>query len=156
MSMELIRENKEKQRATYFCGDRYRKVWGNNSPEWIYRHVKLLERVVPGFVISYGDNYIEYKIIEGTTANVFEHTDDFIKKIYAFCLDNIQSTKPWVHGDWTLSNIVIQEDGTMIMIDWDNLGVYREEAYMNKLHSDLISAFSEEKFKKAIDDTSSI
>jgi RIO-like serine/threonine protein kinase len=55
-----------------------------------------------------------------------------------------------------LSNIVIQEDGTMIMIDWDNLGVYREEAYMNKLHSDLISAFSEEKFKKAINDPSSI
>jgi hypothetical protein len=42
------------------------------------------------------------------------------------------------------------------MIDWDNLGMYREEEYMTKLHSDLISAFGEEKFRKAIDDTASI
>ena len=154
--MELIRENKEKQRAMYFCGDRYRKVWGNISPEWIYRHVKLLDRVVPGYVLGYGIDYIEYKIVEGTTANRSEHTDEFVKQVYKFCLENIRSTKPWVHGDWTLSNIVIQPDGNMIMIDWDNLGMYREEAYMNKLHSDLISAFGEEKFRKAINDTTSI
>ena len=61
-----------------------------------------------------------------------------------------------MHGDWVLSNIVIQPDGNMIMIDWDNLGLYREEEYMDKLHSDLISAFGEEKFKKAINDSPSI
>ena len=44
----------------------------------------------------------------------------------------------------------------MIMIDWDNLGMYREEDYMNKLHSDLISAFGEERFRKAINDTTGI
>jgi len=156
MSMELIRENKEKQRAMYFCGDRYRKVWGNISPEWIYRHVKLLDRIVPDRVLTYGKDYIEYKIVEGTTANLREHTDEFIKQIYKFCLENIQSTKPWVHGDWTLSNIVIQPDGQLVMIDWDNLGMYREEDYMNKLQNDLISAFGEEKFRKAINDTASI
>jgi len=154
--MELIRENKEKQRATYFCGDRYRKVWGNISPEWIYRHVKLLDRVVPGYVLGYGTDYIEYKIVEGSTANRSEHTDEFINRIYKFCLENIRSTRPWVHGDWTLSNIVIQPDGQLVMIDWDNLGMYREDDYMNKLHSDLISAFGEEKFRKAIDDTAGI
>ena len=154
--MELIRENKEKQRAMYFCGDRYRKVWGNISSEWIYRHVKLLERVVPDYVLNYGNDYIEYKIIEGTTANEFQHTDEFIKQIYKFCLENIRSTIPWVHGDWTLSNIVIRPDNSMIMIDWDNVGMYREEEYMNKLHNDLISAFGEEKFRKAINDSSSI
>jgi RIO-like serine/threonine protein kinase len=154
--MELIRENKEKQRAVYFCGDRYRKVWENNSPEWIYRHVKLLDRVVPDYVLNYGNDYIEYKIIQGTTANKFEHTDKFIKQIYEFCLENIRLTRPWVHGDWTLSNIIIQPNNSMTMIDWDNLGMYREEEYMNKLHSDLISAFGEEKFRKAIDDTASI
>jgi RIO-like serine/threonine protein kinase len=107
-------------------------------------------------VLTYGNNYIEYKIVEGTTANLSEHTDQFIKQIYEFCLENIQSTKPWVHGDWTLGNIVIQPDGRLVMIDWDNLGMYQEEQYMNKLHSDLISAFGEEKFRKAINDTSSI
>lgn len=156
MSMELIRENKEKQRAMYFCGDRYRKVWGNISPEWIYRHVKLLDRIVPDRVLTYGKDYIEYKIVEGTTANLREHTDEFIKQIYEFCLENIQATKPWVHGDWTLSNIVIRPDGHLVMIDWDNLGMYREEDYMNKLHNDLISAFGEKKFRKAINDTASI
>jgi len=154
--MELIRENKEKQRAMYFCGDRYRKVWGNISPEWIYRHVKLLDRIVPDRVLTYGKDYIEYKIVEGTTANLREHTDEFIKQIYEFCLENIQATKPWVHGDWTLSNIVIRPDGHLVMIDWDNLGMYREEDYMNKLHNDLISAFGEKKFRKAINDTASI
>jgi RIO-like serine/threonine protein kinase len=154
--MKKIRENKEKQRTVYFCEDRYRKVWGNNTFEWINRHVKLLDRVVPGFVLGYGNDYIEYKIIEGTTANVFEHTEEFVRKIYAFCLENIKSTAPWVHGDWTLSNIVIRPDGSMVMIDWDNLGMYREEEYMKKLHSDLISAFGEELFKKAINDSASI
>jgi RIO-like serine/threonine protein kinase len=111
---------------------------------------------VPGYVLGYGTDYIEYKIVEGTTANRSEHTDEFINKIYKFCLENIRSTRPWVHGDWTLSNIVIQPDGHMIMIDWDNLGMYREEDYMNKLHSDLISAFGEERFRKAINDTTGI
>jgi RIO-like serine/threonine protein kinase len=154
--MKLIRENKEKGRQVFFCNDRYRKVWSNSSPEWIYRHVKLLDRVVPGFVLGFGQDYIEYNIVEGTTANVFEHTDDFIRRIYKFCLENIQSTKPWVHGDWTLSNMVIKEDGTIVMIDWDNLGMYREQEYLDKLHKDLASAFGEDKFRKAINDTASI
>jgi hypothetical protein len=44
----------------------------------------------------------------------------------------------------------------MVMIDWDNLGIYREEEYMKKLHNDLISAFGEDKFKRAINDSTSI
>ena len=154
--MELIKENKDKNRKVYLVNNRHRNVWGYERNEWIYRHVKMLEYVMPGFVLNHGYDFIEYKIIEGTTANKFEHTDEFIRKIYKFCLDNIKSTKPWVHGDWVLSNIVIQPDGNMIMIDWDNLGLYREEEYMDKLHSDLISAFGEEKFKKAINDSPSI
>ena len=44
----------------------------------------------------------------------------------------------------------------MIMIDWDNVGVYREEEYLSKLHADLISAFGEDNFKRAINDSASI
>lgn len=153
--MELIKTNEAKGRRVYFCGDRYRKVW-KNKLDWIYTHVKILQRLMPGFVIDYGDDYIDYKIIEGVTANNFEHTDEFINKIYNFCLENIKSTSPWTHGDWVLSNIVIQTNGTMIMIDWDNVGVYREEAYLDKLHTDLISAFGEDNFKRAINDSASI
>jgi RIO-like serine/threonine protein kinase len=154
--MELIKENKEKHRLVYFNNDRYRKVWTIDRSDWIYQHVKKLRYVMPDFVLDYGVDYIEYKIIEGITANNFEHTGEFIQKIYKFCLNNIQSTKPWVHGDWVLSNIIIQPNGNMVMIDWDNLGIYREEEYMKKLHNDLISAFGEDKFKRAINDSTSI
>ena len=150
--MELVKENKDKGRKVYFCGDRYKKVW-ENKLDWIYTHVKILNRVMPGFVIDYGDDYIDYKVIEGVTANTVKHTDEFINKVYNFCLENIKTTKPWVHGDWVLSNIIIQPDSTMTMIDWDNVGVYREEAYLNKLHTDLISAFGEDNFKRAINDS---
>jgi len=153
--MELVKENKAKGRKVYFCGDRYRKVW-ENKIDWIYTHVKILNRVMPGFVIDYGNDYIDYKVIEGVTANTVEHTDKFINKIYNFCLKNIKATKPWVHGDWVLSNIIIQSDDTMVMIDWDNIGIYREEEYLNKLHTDLISAFGEDNFKRAINDSASI
>ena len=153
--MELVKENKAKGRKVYFCGDRYRKVW-ENKLDWIYTHVKILNRVMPGFVIDYGNDYIDYKVIEGVTANTVEHTDKFINKIYNFCLENIKATKPWVHGDWVLSNIIIQSDDTMVMIDWDNIGIYREEEYLNKLHTDLISAFGEDNFKRAINDSASI
>ena len=153
--MELVKENKAKGRKVYFCGDRYRKVW-ENKIDWIYTHVKILNRVMPGFVIDYGNDYIDYKVIEGVTANTVEHTDKFINKIYNFCLENIKATKPWVHGDWVLSNIIIQPDDTMILIDWDNVGIYREEEYLNKLHTDLISAFGEDNFKRAINDSASI
>ena len=153
--MELVKENKAKGRKVYFCGDRYRKVW-ENKIDWIYTHVKILNRVMPGFVIDYGNDYIDYKVIEGVTANTVEHTDKFINKIYNFCLENIKATKPWVHGDWVLSNIIIQPDNTMLMIDWDNIGIYREEEYLSKLHTDLISAFGEDNFKRAINDSASI
>jgi RIO-like serine/threonine protein kinase len=154
--MELIKENKEKKRSVYFNNGCYRKIWAYERSEWIHKHVKMLGHVMPNFVVGYGLDYIDYKVIPGTTANKFEHTDEFIRKIYNFCLENIKLTKPWVHGDWVLSNIIIQPDNSMVMIDWDNLGIYREDAYMDKLHSDLISAFGKEKFNKAIYDSTSI
>jgi RIO-like serine/threonine protein kinase len=154
--MELIKENLEKKRAVYLSNNKYRKVWSDDRAEWIYRHVKILDRIVPGYVLDHGSNYIEYAIVEGTLASTIKHTDLFIQQVYKFCLDNIKSTKPWVHGDWALSNIIIQPNGTMVMIDWDNVGTYREKDYMDKLHSDLISAFGSENFKRAIDDSASV
>jgi RIO-like serine/threonine protein kinase len=153
--MELVKTNNDKGRKVYFCGDRYKKVW-ENKLDWIYTHVKILNRVVPGFVIYCGNDYIYYKFIEGVKSNTVEHTDKFINIVYNFCLENIKATKPWVHGDWVLSNIIIRPDDTMVMIDWDNIGIYREEEYLNKLHTDLISAFGEDNFKRAINDSASI
>jgi predicted Ser/Thr protein kinase len=154
--MELIKENLEKKRAVYLTNNIYRKVWFDDRAEWIYRHVKILDRIVPGYVIGYGNDYIDYAPIAGTLASTIEHTDAFIRQIYKFCLDNITSTKPWIHGDWALSNIIIIPDNTMVMIDWDNVGMHRQQEYMEKLHNDLSSAFGEKNFKRAINDSASI
>jgi RIO-like serine/threonine protein kinase len=140
--MELIRENKEKQRATYFCGDRYRKVWGNTTPKWISEHVQLLKQHVPGYVLDFGDNWIDYKIIPGIPANTFEHTPEFVNRIYTFCIENIKQTMPYTHGDWSLSNIIV-DGNTLTMCDWDNLGKYHIDDVFEKLNEDLSSAFGD-------------
>lgn len=140
--MELIRANKEKQRSVYFDGTYYIKSWSNITPMWIKNHVDLLREHVPGFVADYGGNWISYNIVPGVPASEFPHTPEFVNRIHSFCLDQIKSTQPWYHGDWSLSNILI--DGNDIrMVDWDNLGQYPEEEVYAKLHEDMKSAFGE-------------
>lgn len=138
--MKLIRENKEKHRATFFCGDRYRKEWYNVSPVWISYHVQLLNEVVPGYVLNFGDNWIEYKVIKGTPVSTLPHTPELAQKVYNFCLENIKNTSPYVHGDWALSNMLLDGD-TIQMCDWDNLGIYPSEQVEGKMFKDLIDAF---------------
>ena len=140
MSMELIRENKEKQRATFFCGDRYRKEWYNVSATWIRNHVQLLNKLVPDYVLGFGDNWIEYKIIPGVPASTLSHSPEFVNRVYRFCLDSIAETSPYVHGDWSLSNIIVNGD-TLKLCDWDNLGIYPMDEVKAKLISDLTNAF---------------
>lgn len=140
--MKLIRENKEKQRSVFLNGDRYVKVWGNRPTMWITEHVQLLEQHVPGFVIDHGANWISYKLIPGVPASKLPHTPEFVKRIHEFCINQINETRPWFHGDWTLSNMIVDGD-TITMVDWDNLGQYSEEEMQAKLNSDLKSAFGE-------------
>lgn len=152
--MELIKQNKEKHRSVFFNGTCYKKVWSNTTPNWISDHVQLLENVVPGYVIDHGRDWITFNIIPGTPANTVPHTDEFIKRIHKFCLDNIQSTAPYVHGDWVLSNMLIDGD-TIRMCDWDNLGFYPQTAVLEKLDKDLASAFGD-RYWTVIYDTASI
>ena len=145
--MELIKRNEEKKRSVFFTGHSYIKEWGNVTPEWVIDHVKLLKTMVPNYVITHGDNWIEYNIIKGTLANTVPHTDEYCKTIYEFCKQQIESMKPYVHGDWGLSNMVITDRGIR-MIDWDNLGIYDETLVKEKLEKDLISAFGKERFDR--------
>jgi RIO-like serine/threonine protein kinase len=140
--MKLIRENKEKHRSVFIDGDRYVKIWGNQPTQWINEHVNLLNKHVPGFVIDHGNDWISYNIVPGKLASEFPHTLDFVKRIHSFCLEQINQTKPWYHGDWTLSNMIIDGD-KITMIDWDNLGQYDEYELYKKLNNDLKSAFGE-------------
>lgn len=138
--MKLIRRNVEKGRTVFFEYDRYIKIWDSPPDGWIDHHVRLLKEHVPGYVINHGKNWIAYNIVDGTPASKFPHSLEFVEKIHTFCLDQIKNTKPWYHGDWSLSNIIINGDN-MTMIDWDNLGQYPEDEVYNKLNKDLKSAF---------------
>jgi len=140
--MKLIKLNKEKHRSVFFNETHYIKIWGEVTPIWIKNHVKILKIIVPGYVIDYGKNWISYNIIPGIPASKFPHNSEFVDRIYNFCLNQIESTKPWYHGDWALSNIIIDGEN-MYMIDWDNLDQYNEEEVFNKLNEDMKSAFGE-------------
>lgn len=140
--MQIIRQNLEKNRTVFFDGKSYKKVWGNVSPNWISEHVKNLQHVVPGLVLDYGSNWISYNIVSGTPASEFPHTSEFVEKVRTFCINQIEELYPWVHGDWSLSNIIIDGD-KFTMIDWDNLGQYPKDEVYIKMNSDLKAAFGD-------------
>jgi RIO-like serine/threonine protein kinase len=103
-----------------------------------------LSTVAPGYLVDRGENelgvWIDTIALPGIPASTLPHTDEFIKRIYNFCLDNIKNTQPYAHGDWVLSNIIIDGDN-MQMCDWDNVSIRTQEEALEKLHSDLESAF---------------
>jgi RIO-like serine/threonine protein kinase len=142
--MVLVKENIQKKRQTWKSNNFYRKVWLFEDLHWQEHHVNLLNEVIPGYVIGKGNAdgmmWIDYNIIPGVPASTLKHTDKFIKQIYNFCVKNIQDTKPYAHGDWVLSNILVDGD-TLRLCDWDNLNIYPEEDKLVKLRLDLRSAF---------------
>jgi hypothetical protein len=144
--MELIKENIEKQRRVYKGVGFYRKEWSFENQHYYDEHIDIMEELRPGYILNHGCGngkmFVDLKIIPGVPANTFEHTPEFIRKIYNFCLKNIEETQPYAHGDWVLSNIII--DGDKIeMVDWDNVSVYQPTVVLDKLHSDLRSAFGD-------------
>jgi RIO-like serine/threonine protein kinase len=140
--MHIIRQNLEKGRTVFFDGLHYIKVWNNPDSGWIEQHACLLKEILPGYVADYKHNCISYNIIPGVPASKFKHTPEFIKLIKNFCLENINQTSPYAHGDWSLSNILIDGD-TIRMCDWDNVGKYTTDEIYKKLNLDLKSAFGE-------------
>lgn len=144
--MELVKQNKEKGREVYKLDDRYRKVWYSIDTQALDEHLKILDVVMEGWVIDTGFTdetmWVDYHIVPGIPANTFEHTPEFIKRIYEFCIDSVKQTSPYAHYDWVLSNIMIDGDN-MYLVDWDNVGLYKPEDILEKMHSDLRSAFGE-------------
>jgi hypothetical protein len=145
--MELIKENKEKQRIVYKTDTlSYIKRWRGKDFKWLTGHINDLHDVCPGYVIAHGWDgdsvWAEFKPIKGVTANNFTHTPEFVERITEYCKNNYKKTYPYAHGDWVLSNILI--DGDQIdMCDWDNLGKYPQEEVLEKMRSDLKSAFGD-------------
>jgi aminoglycoside phosphotransferase len=144
--MVLIKSTPERNRQVFELDDCYRKVWGFKDLKVLEKHVDIMKYLWPDYIQRYGwtddTMWIDVKKITGVSASNYEHTDEFVKKIYNFCLDNIKKTTPYAHYDWVLSNIII--DGDQIsLIDWDNVGIYTEEEIFKKLHADLKSAFGD-------------
>ena len=140
--MQLIRQNTEKGRSVFFNGEHYIKVWNKSDPEWISEHVQLLNQLIPGYVLDHGANWISYNAVPGVPASTFAQTPEFFEKIKHFCLENIKQTAPYVHGDWSLSNILIDGDNIRLC-DWDNVGQYTNHEVIEKLNFDLKNAFGE-------------
>lgn len=145
--MILIKENEDKSRAVYKLADgRYRKVWAVSDQKALDHHVELLNKFMPHWVIDSGittqSMYIDTLPISGKTADTVEHTQAFIDKIYEFCLGNINTTFPYAHGDWSLSNIILTGEDVSI-VDWDNVAISKPADVIIKLHSDLQLAFGD-------------
>lgn len=144
--MKLVKHTPDKHRSVYELEDCYRKVWHVKDREILEKHVSIMNDLMPGYVLNYGytrdEMWLDVKKIEGTTANTFEHTPEFVERIYKFCLDNIEQTYPYAHYDWVLSNMIINNNNIQL-IDWDNVGIYSKEEIMKKLHADLKSAFGD-------------
>lgn len=144
--MELVKENLEKAREVYKTDTSYIKHWHGKDFMWLLAHIKKLECVRPDYIISYGQGdgfmWAEFVKLAGVPASKFEHTPEFVKRITDYCVNNYEETYPYAHGDWVLSNIII--DGDKIeMCDWDNVDKYPREEVLEKMRSDLKSAFGD-------------
>lgn len=142
--MDILKQNKVKQRAVYKMSDCVRKIWYYLDIDWLDNHVKTLNKVVPGYVLNHGsgDGYmwIDIQRIAGIPANQLQPTLENIERVYKFCLESISSTWPYVHGDWAPSNIIVDGD-CMIMCDWDNIGQYPEHEVSEKLGLDMFECY---------------
>ena len=122
--MDLIKQNIEKKRAVYLKdSDTIRKFWYDKDSVWIQQHAEILNKVQPGYVKFVGENYIDFTRYLGQPASNLKHTPKFRDEVCKFCVNQINSTLPYAHGDWVLSNIIVDGD-VMRMVDWDNVGIY--------------------------------
>ena len=141
--MDLIKQNTEKKRAVFLKdSDTIRKFWYDKKSSWIQQHASTLEKIEPGYVKHIGENYIDFTRYIGRPASELKHTPEFVSEVCKFCVSQIQNTSPYAHGDWVLSNIIV-DGNTMRMVDWDNVGIYDTEQVYEKLRSDLHSAFGD-------------
>jgi thiamine kinase-like enzyme len=156
--MELIKENLIKKRSVYKTDNFIRKYWHDKTLNWATQHYHLVKQFAPELVIEVGQDcsgvYMDMNIVKGSLATSFEYTDEFVKKIYKFCLKNIEETKPFAHGDWTLSNMIIDGEN-IVLIDWDNVGIYPKSTIMRKLRSDMIATFGD-RFLEVMNDSTGV
>lgn len=140
--MNLIKENISKKRSTYLLDNGCYRKYLDRTDEWFVSHKKILDEVMPGYVNQIGGGFIDLNPIEGRPCNTLEATPENIKRIYEYCIQQIYSTLPYVHGDWAPSNIIETPKG-FVMVDWDNVGIYSLAEAYDKLNSDMTEAYGD-------------
>jgi len=144
--MKLIKQNLAKKRSVFFDGTHYHKIWHYSRPEWLAEHFQTVKLLCPELPHDWHHTDSEMtfvmNVIPGTPASQFEHTASFVEQICRACQQNIQQTQPLYHGDWSLSNMIVNQ-GTVTFIDWDNIDRYSLHEVEQKLISDLHSAFGD-------------
>lgn len=149
----LVKSNISRKREVWLLNDRYRKIWRYLRLDLLTRHVRLVNLAFPGYIIDHGYDqehmWVDYRIIEGVRVDTLLLDDEKILKIYNFCLKNIRETAPFYHGDWNLSNIIVNEDN-FTLVDWDTINTDTEDKMLIKMHFDLRSSIGS-RFDKFID-----
>ena len=95
-------------RTVYKYKTHYRKYWNHRDTKNcsvmampINQHIDIVNNFFPEYIIGSKvlkkSMWIDYNTLPGISANKFEHTEEFIKKIKNFCIDNIN------FYTWTIS-----------------------------------------------------
>lgn len=140
--MILVKENISKNRSTYLLDNGCYRKHLDRTEEWFISHKQILDTLMPGYVNQIGNGFIDLNPVEGTLCSQLEHTEKNMKRIYEYCISQIYSTLPYVHGDWAPSNIIETGKG-FVMIDWDNVGIYSLAEAYDKLNRDMIEHYGE-------------
>lgn len=138
--MDLLKRNMEKKREVYTTENSVFKYWYNRDSNWMREHSQILDRIYPGYLLDCGFTahycWAEYKKLPGKTAHEVEHTDALIHDLITFCLNQNKELAPYSHGDWVLSNILVDGDDFYIC-DWDVAGLYDTSYILSKIYNDL-------------------
>lgn len=140
--MILVKENISKNRSTYLLDNGCYRKHLDRTEEWFIAHKQILDTLMPGYVNQIGNGFIDLNPIEGTLCSKLENNEKNMKRIYEYCISQIYSTLPYVHGDWAPGNIIETGKG-FVMIDWDNVGIYSLAEAYDKLNRDMIEHYGE-------------
>jgi len=145
-NLTLIKHIPDKHRKVYDGGTFIRKIWGNRSLLSVDSLARRINSVFPNYIIDIGEThegaFMDLTKLNGVLVSTLVQTDDLVKQVYKFCIDNMQHTLPYYHYDWALSNMII-DNGKITLCDWDNLNLYTEFDAIKKLDEDLSNAFGD-------------
>lgn len=150
-NLEYVKQKTGYNIHTFKSDDFYLKKYYDWSPEYLETHTKRVNNFFPGYILDTGveEDYVwsKLKVIPGIMAAEFDQDDDFIYRILNFCIKNYHQTYPYAHMEWSLKNILIDEQDNIQLCDWDSYGIYPPKMVWKEMHRAFFVMFG-----KKIDD----